>query len=60
MPTDAMPVWAQGYVARLSGLNRARNPYLNGTDARQDQWDDGWLFADAEIVRGTIDNGNRK
>jgi len=48
----ALAVWAEGYTARLHGLERQGNPYLNAADLREDQWDDGWLFADLEIARG--------
>jgi hypothetical protein len=51
VPPGATPAWAQGYTARLHGLDRQDNPYLNAADAREDQWDDGWLFADAELAR---------
>jgi ribosome modulation factor len=52
MPPGATDVWAEGYLARLNGRYRESNPYLSSTDEREDQWDDGWLFADAEILRG--------
>ena len=46
--------WAEGYTARLSGHERQDNPYLDEADAREDQLDNGWLFADAEIARGVL------
>ena len=46
------PAWAEGYSARLRGLSRQDNPYLDAADMAEDQWDDGWLFADVEIARG--------
>ena len=55
--TFATPVWAEGYGARLHGLSRQENPYLNAADAREDLWDDGWLFADAEIAHGRLPTG---
>ena len=50
-PADAPPAWAEGYAARLFGLERQDNPYLDAGDSAEDQWDDGWLFADIEITR---------
>ena len=51
IPPGATPVWAEGYAARLFGLERQDNPYLDAADLQEDQWDDGWLFADVEITR---------
>jgi hypothetical protein len=47
----AAPVWAEGYIARARKVERGTNPYVADGDFREDLWDDGWLFADAEIVR---------
>jgi hypothetical protein len=54
MIRDATPVWAEGYVDRLSGFERQDNPYGDCKDERADQWDDGWLFAAGEIIRGAL------
>jgi hypothetical protein len=34
--------------------DRLDNPYLDAAEDNEEQWDDGWLFADAEIRRGAI------
>jgi ribosome modulation factor len=44
------PAWHEGYNARIRGVSREDNPYANALG--EDLWDDGWLFADAEIARG--------
>jgi ribosome modulation factor len=51
VPPGAAPVWAEGYTARLAGEDRQANPYLDTVDAQEDQWDDGWLYADGAIAR---------
>lgn len=52
MPENTTPTWFRGYVARLIELGRIDNPYR---DERKEQWNDGWLFADAEVARWQSD-----
>lgn len=61
-PSTASPgaAWAEGYAARLRGHERQANPYLNAADAREDQWDDGWLFADVEITGGRLGSRDKE
>jgi ribosome modulation factor len=54
IPDGATPAWTEGYKARLAGKERLDNPYLDGVEDNEEQWDDGWLFADAEILRGAM------
>ena len=54
---NASPAWAQGFADRLKAFERQENPYLNAADEREDLWDDGWLYADAEIIRGRLSAG---
>jgi hypothetical protein len=49
---DAAPAWVDGFKARIQGLRRLENPYFESEEEREDQWDNGWLFAESEIARG--------
>jgi hypothetical protein len=54
LPPAAAPAWVQGFAARVQGFYRLDNPYLDAVDEREDQWDDGWLFAQNKIHRAAI------
>jgi hypothetical protein len=54
MPKAAARAWAEGYGARLLGLDRLDNPYLDCADTYERRWDDGWLFANAELAKAPI------
>jgi hypothetical protein len=43
--------WSQGYAARLYGLERRDSPYIDDRGSKESRWNDGWIFADAEIAR---------
>jgi hypothetical protein len=58
MPKDVARIWAEGYGARLLGLDRLDNPYLDCADAHERRWDDGWLFADAELAKASVGSVN--
>jgi hypothetical protein len=49
LPATATPPWAEGYIGRIHGLSRRDNPYLGCADFREDNWDDGWLYADESL-----------
>ena len=50
-PKTATPAWAEGYAARPHGFEREDNPYLDGDDGREDDWDEGWFEANEQLAR---------
>jgi hypothetical protein len=51
---DTYRAWAEGFAARVHGVERRDGPYIDYRGSGKEKWDNGWLFADAEIARANI------